>query len=1393
MRRGKRLQVSLVLLWFVALSAWPAVPAQAGQSWTGRVTEVSQGDRLTVERQGQAVRLRLFALECPEMDQPFGEEARKFTASLCLNKEVLVKGLRVDDLGLMVARVVLADQRELNSELLRAGLAWWVRQEAPGEIDYDRLQFSAQFRKNGLWIDPEPIRPWEWRQGKRPKPALPGRQETRQEAAPEQPSAEPESRPGQAEPGAVAKKTAEKEAPALKRPRLKWLSSPAAEIPAGQAWAAWVELLDRPEPPVEVSLRMDWGDGQVESFQPEAGRFELSHVFFKGGRFSLRAVAVARLDKEKESSEPLEAVLSVTLKPPSLALSVSGEDNRKTFQVKAASGSFPLADWELDFGDGKEPALGQGEVDLRLVHVYPSRPDQRGAGDMTYTAVLRASDAKGNRFSRRVEAVVRVREAGKAPGEATQTPTPQAGKKEEAAGQEKLPDDLRLGRVNGPSEVEVGQEASYEVNVENSSGRPADGCQVALLVSGQKRASRTLNLGPGASLREVLTFSPSSPGQADLRIVLIPPSGFNDADLANNVHDTSLRVRPKPGTLTQKTRPAVPLSGDLSLSEVRLLSQPILTGRAATLAALVKNQSSHQIEGLKVVLAVDGRREAEEVFDLSPEHASVVLLDFTPNQPGRRTIRLTVSGPAGFKDAEPANNVFEGRVEVLSPVVEKGEHPAERAASTKKKVEPSEVEVVYADKKVEPPLPKVEPTKEKIEPPKAKAESPKDEVASPEKKVEPPLAKVESPKAKAEPSKAKVEPPEVEVVYADKKVEPPLPKVEPTKEKIEPPKAKAESPKDEVASPEKKVEPPLAKVESPKAKAEPSKTKVEPSEVEVVYADKKVEPPLAKEQPTKEKAEPLKVKAEPAKVEVAAPEKNIEPALTKEEPPKEKVEPPKAKLEPPKGKVASTEKKVEAPRAKAEPLKEQAESPKKTVEPPQKKVALPPEKVEPQKERAELQKGRIEPTKGEVASAEKQIEPPLAKVEPPKEKVEPPKVDVVSAEKKIEPPQEKAVLPPEKVEPPPPAEEPKLALTLGPVNLPRKAVPAGQEIQLLVPIRNAGQEAAPDQTLIFSVDGRIQDKKEIEIGPDQTLEIRFDYTPDQAGRRKIRIELFPSKGRRVAEPERTIFRGQIQVLAPVVASKPPSVEKQKSVEVLRADQIPPEDLQSPERGNNVAEQAPEVKERPEPQAGEGPSGDLVLSRTKLPSKSVGPGTKVKIVALVRNQSPVPVTGGVVVLNVDGQPVDRKPLELQANGSAEIVFDYVPDRPGQRAISLELIPPEGYADSRPQNNRIEAGLSVVEAPAPAAAKTAHPPAGPPAEGRFTIQVAAYANQALARDLAKKLDERYGPGSGAVTEYFDGRRNLYRVRAFLVSSLQAAKEKLRQLNADGFGNGFVVPLD
>ncbi|MGH7183504.1 MAG: thermonuclease family protein [Nitrospiraceae bacterium] len=59
--------------------------------------------------------------------------------------------------------LLLPDGTHVNYILVKEGLYWWHRKYAPGNSKLERLETEARKAHRGLWTDPHPMPPWEWR------------------------------------------------------------------------------------------------------------------------------------------------------------------------------------------------------------------------------------------------------------------------------------------------------------------------------------------------------------------------------------------------------------------------------------------------------------------------------------------------------------------------------------------------------------------------------------------------------------------------------------------------------------------------------------------------------------------------------------------------------------------------------------------------------------------------------------------------------------------------------------------------------------------------------------------------------------------------------------------------------------------------------------------------------------------------------------------------------------------------------------------------------------------------------------------------------------------------------------------------------------------------------
>ena len=132
----------------------------------GRVTRVPDGDSLEAQVQGLGrLRMRLAYVDAPELDQPWGREARDALATLVLGATPQFRLLARDRFGRAIAILSVRDV-VYNEHLVREGHAWAFYRHMPKRLRgrYRHLENTARTSGAGLWGARErPVPPWKWR------------------------------------------------------------------------------------------------------------------------------------------------------------------------------------------------------------------------------------------------------------------------------------------------------------------------------------------------------------------------------------------------------------------------------------------------------------------------------------------------------------------------------------------------------------------------------------------------------------------------------------------------------------------------------------------------------------------------------------------------------------------------------------------------------------------------------------------------------------------------------------------------------------------------------------------------------------------------------------------------------------------------------------------------------------------------------------------------------------------------------------------------------------------------------------------------------------------------------------------------------------------------------
>jgi len=139
-----------------------------GDTLRGRAVKVQDGDTFDfLYGDNRKQRIRVAQMDAPEKNMPFGQKSKERFTELVMGKEIALVVNTVDRYGRIVGSVVI-DGEDQSARMISEGMAWYYRQY--GWTDsLARLEEEARNAKRGLWADPNPQPPWEWRKENRGK------------------------------------------------------------------------------------------------------------------------------------------------------------------------------------------------------------------------------------------------------------------------------------------------------------------------------------------------------------------------------------------------------------------------------------------------------------------------------------------------------------------------------------------------------------------------------------------------------------------------------------------------------------------------------------------------------------------------------------------------------------------------------------------------------------------------------------------------------------------------------------------------------------------------------------------------------------------------------------------------------------------------------------------------------------------------------------------------------------------------------------------------------------------------------------------------------------------------------------------------------------------------
>ena len=140
---------------------------------------VADGDTITVLDAAQRqTKVRLSGIDAPEKKQPYGARSKQHLSGLLFGKMVEVDWEKHDRYGRILGTVLAPDRNcvaagcakmvDAGLAQLSAGFAWHYKQYAKEQTRGERERYAAaeaeaHLKRLGLWADPHPTPPWEWR------------------------------------------------------------------------------------------------------------------------------------------------------------------------------------------------------------------------------------------------------------------------------------------------------------------------------------------------------------------------------------------------------------------------------------------------------------------------------------------------------------------------------------------------------------------------------------------------------------------------------------------------------------------------------------------------------------------------------------------------------------------------------------------------------------------------------------------------------------------------------------------------------------------------------------------------------------------------------------------------------------------------------------------------------------------------------------------------------------------------------------------------------------------------------------------------------------------------------------------------------------------------------
>jgi micrococcal nuclease len=135
-----------------------------------KVVGVHDGDTVTcLDENNQQQKIRLAEIDAPEVSQDYGKVSREALAGMVFGKTIQVVDDGRDRYGRWIGHLYV-DGVDVNRQMVATGMAWHYAAYSK-DPSLGSLQSQAQAQKLGLWAQPNPLPPWDYRKNGKKKAA----------------------------------------------------------------------------------------------------------------------------------------------------------------------------------------------------------------------------------------------------------------------------------------------------------------------------------------------------------------------------------------------------------------------------------------------------------------------------------------------------------------------------------------------------------------------------------------------------------------------------------------------------------------------------------------------------------------------------------------------------------------------------------------------------------------------------------------------------------------------------------------------------------------------------------------------------------------------------------------------------------------------------------------------------------------------------------------------------------------------------------------------------------------------------------------------------------------------------------------------------------------------